>query len=200
MDAATVVAKMCGEEFVAADCQAVRRSRGFSLKAAASPKLLENLLLSEVGLSAAFAALTQEEVVLLHLLKAHSRPVDLPFFHRVYGAREHAWRRTFTEKCRETFKNVRVSLIRRGILFFADSGEGAFHKKPKLERLVFLFPKEFHSHLPPLFPDVLRGPGPGEVNDSALRDKLRELLGASRRPRSGAGPAIGLRKKPNLRP
>lgn len=179
MNTATVVAKMCGEEFAAADSQAVCRSRGFSVKTAASPKLLENLLLSEVGLEAAFGGLSQEEVTLLHLLKAHSRAVDLAFFHRIYGAHEHFWRATFTEKYRETFKKVRVSLIRRGILFFADEGENPDNKKPKLERLVFLFPREFHSFLPPLFPQVLRAPGPGEVNDSALRDKLRELLGAS---------------------
>jgi hypothetical protein len=180
MDAATVVAKMCREEFSAADCQAVCRSRGFSVKAAASPKVLENLLLSEVGLAVSFAALTQEEVVLLHLLKVHSRPVSLPFFSRVYGASEHAWRETFTERYRETFKKVRVSLIRRGVLFFAHEAENPYDKKSKLERLVFVFPKEFQSLLPPLFPEVLRAPGPGEVNDSALRGKLRELLGAFR--------------------
>ncbi len=137
MDAATVVAKMCGEEFTAADFQAVCRNRGFSVKAAGSPKLLENLLLSEAGLAAAFAALTRDEVVLLHLLRSHSRPVDLPFFHRVYGADEHAWTRTFTEKYKETFKNVRASLIRRGVLFFADRGEDPVARKPKLERLLF---------------------------------------------------------------
>ncbi len=179
MDAATVVAKMCGEEFTAADFQAVCRNRGFSVKAAGSPKLLENLLLSETGLTTAFEALTRDEVVLLHLLRSHSRPVDLPFFHRVYGADEHAWTRTFTEKYKETFKNVRASLIRRGVLFFADRGEDPVARKPKLERLRFLFPEEFHSFLPSLFTEVLKAPGSGEVNDSVLRGKLMELLGTS---------------------
>ena len=186
MDAATVVAKMCGEEFTAADFQTVCRNRGFSVKAAGSPKLLENLLLSETGLAAAFEALTRDEVVLLHLLRSHSRPVDLPFFHRVYGADEHAWTRTFTEKYKETFKKVRASLIRCGVLFFADSGEDPAARKPKLERLQFLFPEEFHSFLPPLFTEVLKAPGPGEVNDSALRGKLMELLGT---PESGLPPS-----------
>jgi len=179
MDAATVVAKMCGEEFTSADFQAVCRNRGFPVKAAGSPKLLENLLLSEMGLAAAFEALTRDEVVLLHLLRSHSRPVDLPFFHRVYGADEQAWTRTFTEKYKETFKKVRDSLIRRGVLFFADRGEDPVARKPKLERLQFLFPEEFQTFLPPLFSEVLKAPGPGLVNDSALRGKLMELLGAS---------------------
>jgi len=179
MDAATVVAKMCGEEFTAADFQAVCRNRGFSVKAAGSPKLLENLLLSETGLAAAFEALTRDEVVLLHLLRSHSRPVDLPFFRRVYDADEHAWTRTFTEKYKETFKKVRASLIRRGVLFFADRGEDPLARKPKLERLLFVFPEEFHSFLPPLVSEVLKAPEPGEVNDSVLRGKLMELLGTS---------------------
>jgi len=180
MDVATVVAKMCGEEFAAADFQAVCRSRGFSVKAAGSPKLLENLLLSEVGLAAALKALTRDEVVLLHLLRSHSRPVTLPFFHRVYGTGEHSWTRTFTAKYKETFKKVRASLIRRGVLFFADKGEDPSERKPRLERLLFLFPKEFHSFLPSLFTGVLKAPGTGDVNDSALRGKLMELLDTSR--------------------
>jgi hypothetical protein len=179
MDAATVVAKMCGEEFTAADFQAVCRNRGFSVKAAGSPKLLENLLLSETGLNAALKALTRDEVVLLHLLRSHSQPVDLPFFHRVYGAGEHAWTRTFTEKYKETFKKVRATLIRRGVLFFADRGEDSVARKPKLERLLFLFPAEFQPLLPPLFTEVLKTPGPGDVNDSVIRGKLMELLGTS---------------------
>ena len=179
MDAATVVAKMCGEEFAAADFQAVCRSRGFSVKAAGSPKLLENLLLSEMGLAAAFEAITRDEVLLLHLLKFHSSPVDLPFFHRVYGAGEHTWGRTFTEKYKETFKQVRASLIRRGALFFADRGEDPVARKPKLERLLFLFPEGFQPFLPPLFTEVLKAPGPGDVNDSAIRGKLMELLDTS---------------------
>lgn len=186
MDAATVVAKMCGEEFASADFQAVCRSRGFSVKAAGSPKLLENLLLSEAGLAAALKALTRDEVVLLHLLKSHSRAVDLPFFHRVHGAGERAWTRTFTEKYKETFKKVRASLIRRGVLFFADKGEDPSERKPKLERLLFLFPEEFHPFLPPLLTGVLKKPGTGDVNDSALRGKLMELLDTSR---SGLSPS-----------
>jgi len=180
MDTVAVVAKMCGEEFVVADRQGVCRSRGFSEKAAASPKLLENLLLSEAGLAGAFGALSREELLLLHLLKAHARPVDLSFFARVYGASESAWRGTFTQMYQETFKKLRVSLVRRGLLFFADPGENPLANKPKLERLLFVFPREFHAALPPLIPELQRFHGPGVVNDSALRGKLQELLGASR--------------------
>lgn len=182
MDTTTVVSTMCREELSAADIQAICRNRGFSARDAASPKLLENLLLSETGLAAVLAGLSREEITLLHLLKALASPVDVAVFGRIHGASQ---RGSFTERYKETFKKLRATIIRRGLVFFSDPGANHFDKKAKLERYRFVFPREFHSFLPPLFETITRHGGPGEVNDSFPRGMLREVIGHPSRSEAG---------------
>ena len=177
MDTATIVGKLCSQELSQADIQAICKNRGFPAKDAESPKLLENLLMSETGVASSLAGLSRDELLLLYHMKALSRPMELPFFESAYGAEHSAWGNTFTQKYGETFKKLRTALVRRGILFFYDPGDRWGDKKSKLERLLFIFPTEFHSFLPPLFEKAVRRSESGEVHDAVLRSKLQEIFG-----------------------
>jgi hypothetical protein len=177
MDTATIVGMMCSEELSQADIQAICKNRGFAAKDAASTKLLENLLMSETGVVSALAGLSWDEILLLYYLKALSRPIELPFFERVYRAEHSGWSNTFTQRYGDTFKKLRIALVRRGILFFCDPGAPWGDKRSKLERLIFVFPTEFHPFLPPLFKKVVRRSESGEVHDAVLRSKLQEVFG-----------------------
>ena len=177
MDTATIVGKMCSQELSQADIQAICKNRGFTIKDAASPKLLESLLMSETGVASALAGLGRDEVLLLYHLKALSRSMELAFFERVYAGAPSGWSSTFTQKYGETFKKLRIALVRRGILFFCDPEAHWSDKRSKLERLLFVFPEEFHRFLPPLFEKAVRRFESSDVNDAILRSKLQEVFG-----------------------
>jgi hypothetical protein len=67
-----------------ADLKAMGQSRGFDPQTIASRKLLEHVFLSEQGLPAALASLTEAETLGLHLLNCLREAVDLDFFKPVY--------------------------------------------------------------------------------------------------------------------
>jgi hypothetical protein len=100
------------------------------------------------------------------------------FFDCIYGPsnRGFLWNTTFTKKYKDVFKQIKQSLIRRGVLLFAED-TGAWRKSTKLKRLIFLFPAEFQKFLPSLFEPIRDISGPGNSNESVLRKKLLEITG-----------------------
>ncbi len=178
MNTSEIVARMCSKELSTADINAICKARGFSPNEAKNRKFLENFILSDQGVAKAMDTLTQKEIIVLHALKQKSRAVDVAFFDCIYGPpnRKFLWSTTFTKKYKDVFRQVKQSLIRRGVLLFAEDTV-AWGKNTKLERLIFLFPAEFQKFLAfPLEPirDIL---GPGNSNESVLRKKLLEITG-----------------------
>ena len=174
METAEIVARMCKMELAAADTKAICKARGFSLADAASPGLLENLLISPVGLASAFNRLTRKETILLHFLKCMKKPVDITVFERLTEEKSD-WSNTFNQRYGPVFKHIKTRLIRNGVLVFS-TDPFLSHKKTKLEQLVFGFPQELHAHLPSPFESLTVLPGQGEFNDSFVRAKLHQLL------------------------
>jgi len=172
-----MVNKMCHLELTAVDIKALCKSRGFSSREANSRNLLEGFFLSETGVANALGGLTRDEVILLHLMKLTSVSVDAAFFDRIYGTESsRKWRfGTFNQKYKDIFKQVKTSLIRRGVILFAEV-HNTWEKDTKLERLGFKFPEEFHPFLPLPFDPVRSIPGPGNFNQTVVRDKLMEIL------------------------
>jgi hypothetical protein len=178
MNTSEIVARMCSKELSTADIKAICKARGFSPKEAKNRKFLENFILSDQGVAKAMDTLTQKEVIVLHALKQKSRAVDVAFFDCIYGPpnRKFSWSTTFTKKYKDVFKQVKQSLIRRGVLLFAED-TGAWGKNTKLERLIFLFPAEFQKFLASPFEPIRDISGPGNSNESVLRKKLLEITG-----------------------
>jgi hypothetical protein len=178
MNTSEIVAQMCRKELSTADIKGICKARGFSTKEAQNRKFLENFILSDQGVAKAMDTLTQEEIIALHALKQKSRAVDVAFFDCIYAPsnRSFSWSTTFTKKYKDVFKQVNQSLIRRGVLLFAED-TGAWSKNTKLERLIFLFPPEFQKFLPSPFEPVRDISGPGNLNESVLRKKLLEITG-----------------------
>lgn len=183
METSQIVSSMFKmRELTAADIKAICNARGFSLVDAGTPALLENFLLSDIGLEAVFSGLERKEIIMLHYLKCMKKPVDITPFERLTGKRSN-WYSTFNQRYGDVFKTIKTRLIRKGVLAFS-TNPNLFDKKTKLEKLIFGFPVEFHSHLPALFVSPAVLPGPGEFNDAFVRKKLNELLN----PGSGPGP------------
>ena len=100
-----------------ADLKAIGQSRGFDPQTVASRALLEHVFLSEQGLSAALATLTEAETLGLHLLNCRGETVDLDFFKPVYpGLVPAGYYRSFTESHKGLFQKIKAQLVRRGIL------------------------------------------------------------------------------------
>ena len=177
MDTTEMVNKMCHLELTAVDIKALCKNRGFSSREANSRNLLEGFFLSETGVVNALDGLTRDEVILLHLMKLTPAIVDAAFFDRIYGTESsRKWRfGTFNQKYKDIFKQVKTSLIRRGVILFAEKHE-TWEKNTKLERLRFRFPEEFHPFLPLPFGPAKSIPGPGNFNQTVVRDKLMEIL------------------------
>ncbi len=161
-------------ELAAADTKAICKARGFSLADAVSPGLLENLLISPVGLTSAFNRLTRKEIILLHFLKCIKKPVNITVFARLTEEKS-SWSNTFNQRYGHVFKHIKTRLIRNGVLVFS-TDPSLSHKKTKLEQLIFGFPEELHAHLPSPFESLTVLPGQGKFNDPFVRAKLHQLL------------------------
>jgi len=167
---------MCHLELTVVDIKALCKSRGFTSREANSRNLLEGFFLSETGVANALGSLTRDEVILLHLMKLIPVTVDAAFFDRIYGTENsRKWRfGTFNQKYKDIFKQVKTSLIRRGVILFAEEHE-TWEKNTKLERLRFRFPEEFYPFLPLPFGSARSIPGPGNFNQTVIKDKLMEI-------------------------
>ena len=83
MNTSNMLTEMCQQVLSAADIKAISKSRGFSAREASSRTIFESYFLSDIGVEAAMASLSQEEVALLHLLKLEGKVVDIRFFERL---------------------------------------------------------------------------------------------------------------------
>ena len=159
-----------------ADLKAIGQSRGFDPQTIASRALLEHVFLSEQGLTAALASLTEAETLGLHLLNCLGEAVDLDFFKRVYpGLVPGGYYQSFTESHKGLFQKVKAQLVRRGILLCGILPKG-YENLSVLERTRLVFPEEFASFLPALFrPRQLDPTAAGQHRGNILRNKLREI-------------------------
>lgn len=185
MDEQAMLHQMCEKELSNADVKALCKVRGFSDREAASPSMLETFYLSEIGVSAALAACTADEITTLHLLKFVDDQVDISFFTRLYNnERQMAYGYTFNQRYQDVFTQVRTNLVRRGVLLFAEEPR-AWQAKTKLERLRFRLPQRFGAFLPPLISNARRFDGPGTLRTDVLRDKILQLVRPAESPKSG---------------
>jgi len=148
----TMLKEMFAQELAQADFKAIGRSRGFDAQTTASPQLMQHVFLSEQGVAAALASLSEAEFLGLHLLNCVQDEVGLEFFRKMYPASRprNPFYGTYTEQYKGLFQQVKTQLIRRGLLLFGTLTElesaGAV-----LERRRFRFPEVFASLLPAPF-------------------------------------------------
>jgi len=103
-----------------ADLKAIGRSRGFDPQTIASPQLMQHVFLSEQGVAAALASLSETESLGLHLLNCFQDEVDVEFFRKMYpdSAPRNSFYGSYTERFHGLFQQVKTQLIRRGVLLF----------------------------------------------------------------------------------
>jgi len=103
-----------------ADFKAIGRSRGFDSQTIASPQLMQHVFLSEQGVAAALASLSETESLGLHLLNCFQDEVDVEFFRKMYpdSAPRNSFYGSYTERFHGLFQQVKTQLIRRGVLLF----------------------------------------------------------------------------------
>jgi hypothetical protein len=173
--------QMCQSELNDSDIKAICKNRSFPAKEATSRDIFENFFLSNIGLKEALSSLTYEEVVFLHLLNKINQEVDIEYFERLYGcARPESGYdyRTFNQRYKETFNKVKNNLVRKGVLIFIEAE--AYTGSTRLERMRFLFPKEFANFLPPVV-KASKFEETGDFRREILRDKLLEIIGSMKK-------------------
>ncbi len=181
MDIQIMLKQMCKSDLNDSDIKAICKSRGFPEKEATSPDIFENFFLSTIGIKEALDSLTYEEVVFLHLLNKINKEVDIKYFERLYGCAKYASRYdlgTFNQRYKETFKNVKNNLVRKGVLIIIE--REVYPSSTKLERLRFCFPPEFADFLPPVV-RASKFKEAGDFKSEILRDKLLEIIGGEQK-------------------
>ncbi len=108
MEPSHMLTEMCQQVLSTADIKAICKRRGFSAREASSRTMFENYFLSDIGVTAALASLSQEEIILLHLLQLENQAVDIRFFEPLAQSK-HAWHGTFTQRYTPAFKAVQHS-------------------------------------------------------------------------------------------
>ncbi|MDM8529897.1 hypothetical protein QUF63_01900 [Anaerolineales bacterium HSG25] len=179
MDSIKMLHNMCHYTLSNVDTKAICKVRGFSTREAGTPALFENFFLSDMGLKETFALLSQDEIILLHLLNQYENAVDISFFKPLYDPKKttNSWEyhRTFTQRHQKTFKAVKTKLVRCGVLIIAEEPAFAYSDKTKMERWLFRFPKEFAPYLPPLFAEPYKSTRLGKQTDEALRQIITNI-------------------------
>ena len=160
------------------DLKAIGRSRGFDPQTMASPQLMQHVFLSEQGVAAALASLSEAEFLGLHVLNCVQDEVGLEFFRKMYpdSTPRNPFYGTYTEQFKALFQQVKTQLIRRGLLLFGTLTElqsaGAV-----LERRRFRFPEVFASLLPaPFKVSKLNTDAAPQYRRELLRQKVTEIL------------------------
>ena len=170
-NSSNMLTEMCQQVLSTVDIKAICKNRGFSSREASSRTLLESYFLSEIGVEAALASLSQKEITLLHLLNLEGEPVDIRFFARLSPTKGN-WHNTFTQRYTPVFKMVQNALIRKGLLLIA-MAPGA---ETKMERWRFRFPREFAAFLPPICQHTVNFDVVGDVRHTTLRQKVTHIL------------------------
>lgn len=176
---------------------ALCRSRGFSQREISTPNLFKNVFLSDRGLQAAFASLERDEIAALHIMKFGEKVVDVTFFQYLYGTKGNTdplYSKSFTSSYGDVLKNVRKSLVRKGVLVFAEK-EGSRKSTCKMERLRFGFPVEFEEFLPGPFREPMIFDDRGAIRENnVFRGKLISGIsgGKSRIPGESTSYDIGM--------
>ncbi len=181
MNMQIMLKQMCKSDLNDSDIKAICKSRGFPEKEATSPDIFENFFISTIGIKEALTSLTYEEIVFLHLLKKINKEVDIEFFERLYGCARPSGGydyRTFNQKYKETFKNVKNNLVRKGVLIIIE--QEVYTTSTKLERMRFLFPQEFADFLPPVV-KASKFKESGDFKREIMRDKLLEIIGGEQK-------------------
>ena len=142
MNRTDMLQQMCREVLSQADIKAICKNRGLPAQAASSRSLLESLFLSDTGVADALRTLDRSELALLHLLRALDKPVDVAFFHRLYGTKqERSFSVTFVQRHQGTFAKTKERLVRSGLLILA-LGPETWKETTKLERWQFALPAQ----------------------------------------------------------
>ena len=175
MNTSQMLHLMCHEALSNADINVIRKNRGFSAQETASRALLENFLLSDTGVADALGALTEKEIVFLHLLKFVGEEVAIPLFTRLYDDVNQPGYGSYTQRYKPVFKEVRRALIRRGILLFAED-HSLWDVNTKSERRRYRFPQQFERFLPPPIQSTKQLEGEGDIRSGILRQKLKEVI------------------------
>jgi len=175
MDVPQMLHNMCHRVLSNADIKAICKSRGFSVREAASRALFENFYLSDIGVQETLGSLNQEEIALLHKLKFVNEPVAIPFFAVVYGENGRSFYRTFTQRYSEVIKQVSRSLVRKGVLLMDEADDAV--SQTKMERWRFRLPQQFERFLPPLITATRTFEGEGDFRSDVSRGKLMEIVG-----------------------
>ncbi len=179
---------MYEKALTAADLKAICKSRSFYSDEVSSTPLFESVFLTEKGLKSAFGSLTQAEIALLHILNHINKTVDVTFFEYIYGDQDSdtSHYQSFATRYTDIFKKVRVSLLRKGILLFAESAN-TWERTTKLERWQFRFPDVFYPFLPSPFesPEIFDARC-GASND-IIRHKIKQVITGTRIPDESTG-------------
>ena len=182
MDTQSMLKQMCKSDINDSDIKAICKSRGFPAKEATSRDIFENFFISTIGIKEALNSLTYIEVVFLHLLNKINKEVDIKYFKRLYGCAEPEkkyYYGTFTQRYKETFKEVKKNLLRKGVLIVIERER--YSNTTKMERLRFCFPPEFEEFLPPIV-KASKFEEAGKFKKEVLRDKLLEIVKGEQRP------------------
>jgi hypothetical protein len=190
--------EMCLAALGQADLKAIGRSRGFEPEAIRSRELFRHGFLSQQGVQAALATLTEPEILGLNLLSCLGEEVSLEFFKRVYpdSVSPNRYGGTYTERFKGLFQRVKERLIERGVLLFGTLAEYAC-SGAVLERRRFRFPSEFAPLLPaPFRVHQVDATVAGKFRKEVLRNILGEIPrqpGEAGAPPSPAGSRWGLK-------
>lgn len=169
----------------ATDKSKIIRARKLPRNAMDNFDFFRTYFLSDEGLPRLMKQLSQEEVIVLHVLAFNQWITDVSVFEAAYIQLPkpmkyyYIGRETFTQRYGSVLKAVQANLVQKGLLI---KYEDALGGNSKTERQRFLFPTEFAAHLHSPFSDLRGLPTTGKTTYENIRKEIKQAIQSSPKP------------------
>ncbi|MEM1121626.1 MAG: hypothetical protein AAGJ18_14340 [Bacteroidota bacterium] len=171
--------KMFQSGLTATDKSKIIRARKLPKNTFDNFDVFKTYFLSKEGLAGLFKKLSQEEIIVLHILAFNQWITDVRVFEAAYMAMPkpqkyyYYGRETFTQQYSPVLKAVQTSLVQKGLLIKYEESLGG---NTKAERQRFLFPTEFADYLPSVFTELKTLKTDGKTTDENVRKDLQKAI------------------------
>jgi len=177
--------KMFQNGLTAGDKTKLIKARKLPKNALNSYDLFKTYFLSGEGLPMVIKKLSQQEIIVLHILAFNQWIADVSVFEAIYKEMpkpsKYYWYRsgTYTQQYGAVLKAVQVNLVQKGLLV---KYEDALGGDSKTERQRFIVPAAFATYLPSPFSDLRILEGAGSTNDENSRKNIQQAIQTSPKP------------------
>lgn len=173
------IIKMYQSGLTAGEKSKIIKARKFPKNTFDNFDLFKTYFLSSEGLPGLIKKLSEQEIIVLHILAFNQWITDVSVFEAAYmempKPTKYYWGRrgTYTQQYGQVLKAAQINLVQKGLLVKYEEISGG---DSKTERQRFMFPATFVAYLPSPFIGLKNLTGNGNYNEEGIRKEITEAI------------------------